>query len=81
VNYKLAWKVTGQVHDQVIPTDAGQALTGTYVYFVTGLGEKASVFVEDKVYGTDAVKNAVHAHARKVDEVRRLTEGDIGDIP
>jgi hypothetical protein len=68
-----SWKVTGQVHDQVIPTDAGQALTGTYVYFVTGLGETASVFVEDKVYGIDTVKHAVQEHARRVDDVRELT--------
>lgn len=67
------WEVTGQVHDQVIPTDAGQALTGTYVYFVTGLGEKASVFVEDKVYSTEVVKTQVREHAHKVDSVRRLT--------
>lgn len=68
-----SWQVTGQVHDQVIPTDAGQALTGTYVYFVTGLGETASVFVEDKVYHKDTVEAAVRDQARKVDDVRRLS--------
>lgn len=67
------WHITGQVHDQVIPTDAGQALTGTYVYFVTGLGEQASVFVQDKVYHKDTVISAVKAHARKVDDVRELS--------
>lgn len=67
------WQVTGQVHDQVIPTDAGQALTGTYVYFVTGLGEQASVFIEDKVYHKDTVTQAIKDHARKVDDVRELT--------
>lgn len=68
-----SWEVTGQVHDQVIPTDAGQALTGTYVYFVTGLGEQASVFIEDKIYHKDTVEAAVKNHARKVDTVRRLS--------
>jgi hypothetical protein len=70
-----AWRITGQVHDQVVPTDAGQTLTGTYVYFVTNLGETASVFVEDKVYSVDHVKALVSEHARKVNDVRRLSEG------
>lgn len=68
-----SWQITGQVHDQVIPTDAGQALTGTYVYFTTGLGETASVFVEDKVYSVDQVKAQVREHAKKVDDIRRLS--------
>lgn len=67
------WQVTGQVHDQVIPTDAGQALTGTYVYFTTGLGEQASVFVEDKVYSKQEVEARVRAHAERVDNVRVLS--------
>lgn len=68
-----SWQVTGQVHDQVIPTAAGQALTGSYVYFITGIGEEASVFIEDKVYSKDVVESAVRDHARKVDTVRRLS--------
>lgn len=67
------WQVTGQVHDQVIPTDAGQALTGTYVYFVTGIGETASVFIEDKVYSKQEVIERVKAHAQRVDDVRILS--------
>lgn len=67
-----SWSVTGQVHDQVIPTDAGQAVTGTYVYFVTGLGVRASVFVEDSVYKPEVVRTAVTQKARLVDEVRQL---------
>jgi len=71
-----AWRITGQVHDQVVPTDAGQTLTGTYVYFVTGLGESASVFVEDKVYSVEVVKTAVSHKAKLVDDVRELSEGN-----
>lgn len=67
------WQVTGQVHDQVIPTDAGQALTGTYVYFTTGIGEQASVFVEDKVYSKQEVEARVKAHAERVDNIRVLS--------
>jgi len=72
---KRTWQITGQVHDQVVPTDAGQTLTGSYVYFTTGLGENASVFVEDKVYSVDVVKAMVRHKARLVDEVRELSEG------
>lgn len=68
-----SWAVTGLVHDQVIPTDAGQAITGTYVYFQTGLGVKASVFVEDSVYKPSVVRTAVSEKAKIVDEVRALT--------
>lgn len=67
-----SWSVTGLVHDQVVPTDAGQAVTGTYVYFVTGLGVRASVFVPDSVYHPDVVKTMVNQKAKLVDEVRQL---------
>lgn len=69
------WRVTGQVHDQVIPTAAGQAITGTYVYFITNLGVQASVFVEDTVYTVEVVKTMVSEKAKLVDHVRELTGG------
>ena len=66
------WFVTGMVHDQVIPTSSGQAVTGTYVYFTTNLGVEASVFVQDSVYNTETVKSMVSQKAKLVDEVRQL---------
>jgi hypothetical protein len=72
---KRAWRVTGQVSDQVINTQAGQTLTGTYVYFVTGKGNAGSVFVEDAVYSVEQVRRQVHEAANKLDDVGDLTFG------
>lgn len=68
------WAVTSQAHDQVINTDAGQTVTGTYVYFLTNLGESASVFVPDNEYAQiHTTKEKLDHHARLVNRVRRLT--------
>jgi hypothetical protein len=69
-----AWQVTSQVHDQVINTDAGQTVTGSYVYFLTNLGETASVFIPDNEYAqVQTTKTKIDEHARRVNQVRRLT--------
>lgn len=72
---KRSWQITGQVHDQVIPTAAGQSITGTYVYFLTGQGNDASVFVPDNVYSVQRVKEMVRDRAKLVDDVGELSEG------
>ena len=66
------WSITGQVHDQVIPTAAGRAITGSYVYFMTNLGEEGSVFVPENVYNVETVKKMVAARAKVVDHVHIL---------
>ena len=72
---KRAWRITGQVSDQVINTQAGQTLTGTYVYYVTGNGNQGSVFVEDAVYSVQRVKEMVRDAAKRLDDVGELAEG------
>ena len=72
---KEAWRVTSQAHDQVIVTQAGQSITGTYVYFLTGEGNEGSVFVPDPIYNEETVKAMVHDRAAKVDRVGRLHSG------
>lgn len=68
------WEVTSQAHDQVINTDAGQTVTGSYVYFRTNLGEQASVFVPDNEYAQiETTQKKIDQHARLVNRVRRLT--------
>jgi len=69
------WRVTSQVHDQVIPTDAGQAVTGSYVYFVTNNGNQASVFVPDATFSVEQVKRQVKDRAKLVDDIGELQEG------
>lgn len=69
-----AWSVTSQVHDQVINTDAGQTVTGSYVYFQTNLGETASVFIPDAEYAqVSTTKTKIDQQAKLVNKVRRLT--------
>lgn len=69
------WTITGQVSDQAVNTPAGQAITGTYVYFLTGNGNRGSVFVADDHYNARTVREAVNAKAAMVDEVAALAEG------
>ena len=69
------WTVVAQVTDQIINTNAGQTVVGTYVYFVTGDGNEGSVFIADQHYNAATVKNAIHAKAALLDEVGRLGVG------
>lgn len=69
------WQVTGQVTDQVKVTDAGQTIEGVQVYFITGEGVRASVFIPDDQYNEASVKRAIEARARQVDNVSKLTGG------
>ena len=66
------WTVTAQVTDQVITTSAGQVVTGTYVYFTTGEGHSASVFVPDEHYNAATVRKMIEAKATIVDEIGKL---------
>lgn len=69
------WAVTDQATDQVINTTDGRTITGTYVYFVTGNGNRASVFVPDDHYNAKNVHGMVEARATVVDEVGALANG------
>lgn len=66
------WTVTAQVTDQVIVTNAGQTVVGTYVYFTTGDGNNGNVFVPDEHYSAKKVRQMVHAKAELIDEIGNL---------
>lgn len=66
------WVVTSQVTDQIINTNAGQTVVGTYVYFITGDGNEGSVFVPDVHYSAKTVTAMIEARADVLDEVGRL---------
>lgn len=66
------WTVTAQVTDQIINTNAGQSVVGTYVYFITGDGNEGSVFVPDVHYSAAKVKAMIEAKADLLDSVSRL---------
>lgn len=66
------WTVVSQVTDQIINTNAGQSVVGTYVYFITGNGNEGSVFIADVHYNAKVVKAAIDARAAVLDEVGKL---------
>lgn len=67
-----SWQVTDQVTDQVITTNAGQVVVGTYVYFLTGDGHRGSVFVPDDHYAVGNISKMIAAKAAILDEVGKL---------
>lgn len=70
---KHSWQVTSVVGDQVIPTQAGQTITGSYVYFLTGDGNEGSVFVPNAIFNHDTVERMVREAAIKLDRVASIT--------
>jgi hypothetical protein len=66
------WQVTGQQADQTTFT-GGQPVTGHVVSFITGEGNRDSVFVPDDHYTPAKVKQLIQAQADRVDAVGRLT--------
>lgn len=69
------WTITAQLTDQVIVTDAGRAVTGVQVFFITGDGNEGSVFIADNHYTLKVVKPAIDAKAALIDTVGSLTAG------
>jgi hypothetical protein len=72
------WRVTSQVPDQFINTDAGKTETGTFIYFITGDGNSGVVFVANRHIGNiKTVKNILHAQAQLVDDIGALQSGAV----
>ena len=72
------WRVTSQVPDQIINTDAGKTETGTIIYFITGQGNSGVVFIANRHIGNlKTVKNILHAHAQLVDDIGALQSGAV----
>lgn len=66
------FRITGQVSDQVQNTQAGQTVTGTQVYFITGDGNEGSVFVQAQHYSAATVRKMCEAQATLIDDVGRI---------
>ena len=71
----LTWQVTGDVPDQVTFDGAGNPVTGHRISFLTGDGNRGSVFVDDDHYTPDAVRAVIHAQAERVDSINNLSHG------
>lgn len=69
------WRITAQVTDQIINTQANQTQTGVQVYFSTGVGNQGSVFVPNEQYNQHTVRNMVEAAAHLIDGIGSLSAG------
>ncbi len=67
-----SWKITGQAPDQFEFDGAGNPVTGFRVSFLTGAGNKGSVFIPETHYSAAAARTMVTALANKMDEVGSL---------
>ena len=71
----MSWNVVRQVPDQIKNDITGNTVTGVVVWFVTGLDQASSVFIEDTLYSdAAAVKQAIDIKAALVDQVAQLTD-------
>jgi len=66
------WQVTDLLSDQQNINNAGQAVTGVVIYFITGDGNEGSVFLANTRFTPKNAEIAVQAQANLLDEVGRL---------
>ena len=69
----VTWKVTGDTPDQYDFDNGGNPVVGHRVSFITGAGNRGSVFVPNDHYNPAAVKVLIHAQAVTADSVAALT--------
>lgn len=69
------WQVTGDTPEVYDTTSAGNPVVGHQITFLTGAGNRGSVFVPNDHYNVRSVKNLVHAQAVIADEVAALVSG------
>lgn len=67
------WTVTGQAADQYEFDGAGNPVSGYVVSFLTGNGNKGSVFVPVEHYNPATVKTLIQGRADTMDAVGGLT--------
>lgn len=66
------WRVTSQVRRTRVD-DAGEVRDGYDVAFTTGAGHAGVIFVPDRLYTPDRVREAIAAQAALLDSVGSLT--------
>lgn len=67
-----SWQVTGQVADQFQFDGAGNPTSGYRVSFITGAGNRGSVFVPEDHYTPEHVRTMVAKQAGVIDAVGSL---------
>lgn len=68
----VTWTVTGQLDQQYSYDGSGQPVLGHVVSFITGGGERSSVFIPEDKYTVANVTKAIHAKAAIVAAVSHL---------
>lgn len=68
------YQVTRQIPDQFQLNGTGPPVVGIVVEFLTGDGNRGTVFVPDDQYGADSVRQAVAAKAALVDQIGALAD-------
>ena len=68
------YQVTRQLPDQFQLTGSGPPVTGVVVEFLTGDGNRGTVFIADDQYNADSVRSAVAAKAALIDQVGALAD-------
>lgn len=72
-NGQVTWTVTDQNSGQSDFTSAGQVVIGKRVFFLTGAGNRGSVFVPDDHYNPGTVAAMIAAEAAQLDAISALT--------
>ncbi len=67
------WQVTGDVPDQYDFNAGGTPVVGHQISFLTGAGNRGSVFVPNDHYHPDKIRPLIHAQATIADSVATLT--------
>lgn len=66
------WTVTGDLPDQFSTTGTATPVIGHVISFITGEGNRGSIFVTNDQYTEASVKKAVQAQANTVDTINSL---------
>lgn len=69
------WHVTGQVADQYEVDGAGNPVTGYRVSFLTGNGNRGSVFVPNDQYKEATIRTLIQGQANTMDAIGAMTSG------
>lgn len=68
----VSWTVTGQLSNQYSSDSTGTPILGHLIFFITGDGDRDSVWVANDHYNEKSVAAAIHAKAAIVDGVSKL---------
>lgn len=68
----VSWTVTGQLDSQYSADGTGTPVLGHTILFITGNGDRGSVWVSNDHYNEKTVAAAIKAKAEVIDAVAKL---------